>query len=46
MKRHIVPVLAAVALLAGCKATSPQDALLRHDKEIDKIIAQMTLEER
>ena len=46
MKRHIVPVLAAVALLAGCKATSPQDALLRHDKEIDKIIAQMTLEEK
>ena len=41
----IVPVF-AVLLLAGCASKSPQDLLTKHDKEIDKIIAQMTLEEK
>ena len=45
MKRLIVPVF-AVLLLAGCASKSPQDLLTKHDKEIDKIIAQMTLEEK
>ena len=41
-------VLAAGALLAvACNSTqSPQDRLTAHDKEIDAMIAQMTLEEK
>ena len=41
-------VLAAGALLAvACNSTqSPQDRLTAHDKEIDALIAQMTLEEK
>ena len=46
MKKTIVPVLAAITLLAGCASHSPQDLLSRHDKEIDAIIAQMSLEEK
>ena len=46
MKRLIVPALAVAALLAGCARPSPQEALARHDKEIDAIIAQMSLEEK
>ena len=46
MKKTIVPVLAAITLLAGCASNSPQDVLSRHDKEIDAIIAQMSLEEK
>ena len=46
MKKTIVPVLAAMTLLAGCASHSPQDVLSRHDKEIDAIIAQMSLEEK
>ena len=46
MKKTIVPALAVIVLLAGCVSRSPQDALTRHDKEIDAIIAQMSLEEK
>ena len=46
MKKTIVPALAVIVLLAGCVSRSPQDALTRHDREIDAIIAQMSLEEK
>ena len=46
MKRLIIAVVAATALISGCARTSPQDALTKHDKEIDAIIAQMSLEEK
>ena len=45
MKRLFVLLFAAL-LFAGCASKSPQDVLTKHDKEIDKIIAQMTLEEK
>ncbi len=39
--------LAAAALLAAaCAHPTPQDALTAHDKQIDAVIAQMTLEEK
>ena len=46
MRKTIVLTLAAVILLAGCADPSPQDVLLKHDREIDAIIAQMSLEEK
>ncbi|MBP5335857.1 MAG: glycoside hydrolase family 3 C-terminal domain-containing protein [Bacteroidales bacterium] len=45
MKKLFVLLFAAL-LFAGCASKSPQDVLTKHDKEIDKIIAQMTLEEK
>lgn len=43
--RTIIPILALLA--ASCSSqTSPQDRLKLHDKEIDKILAEMTLEEK
>lgn len=44
MKRILA--LASAAALAACSVVSPQDRLTVHDKEIDGIIAQMTLEEK
>jgi len=45
MKRF--PLLLATVALAACSAAqSPQDKLTVNDKKIDKIIAQMTLEEK
>ena len=43
-----LPLLAGLALLlAACAAPkTPQDRLTVHDKEIDEVIAQMTLEEK
>ena len=43
-----LPFLAGLALLlAACAAPkTPQDRLTVHDKEIDAVIAQMTLEEK
>ncbi len=48
MKLKIVKLLAAaqVALVACSVAQKPQDRLLAHDKEINKIIAGMSLEEK
>ena len=45
MKR-ILLLLATVALAACSAAQSPQDKLTVNDKKIDKLIAQMTLEEK
>ena len=45
--KKFFPVLLAALLAASCGTTkTPQDKLTAHDKEIDKIIAQMTLEEK
>ena len=42
-----VILLLATALLAACSAAqAPQDKLTVNDKKIDKIIKQMTLEEK
>ena len=47
MKRILFPLLLAGLLAIGCtKTVSPQDQLTAHDAEINKIIAQMTLEEK
>ncbi|MBP5537945.1 MAG: glycoside hydrolase family 3 C-terminal domain-containing protein [Bacteroidales bacterium] len=46
MRKTIFLVTAALTLLAGCAEQAPQDVLTRHDKEIDEIIAQMSLEEK
>ena len=45
--KKIIYFLAAAAVLAGCaNGMSPQDRLTVNDKKINKIIAQMTLEEK
>ena len=41
----IIPALALVCVSCG-NASTPQDVLTLHDKEIDKILAEMTLEEK
>ena len=47
MIKRFFPLLMAALLAASCGTTqSPQDKLTVNDKEIDKIIAQMTLEEK
>ena len=46
MKRILI-LFAPVLMAASClQAQTPQDKLTVHDKEIDKVIAQMTLEEK
>ena len=37
---------APIAAVVSCTASTPQDMLTKHDKEIDAIIAKMTLEEK
>ena len=45
--RKVLLLLVPVLLAVSCgSAQTPQDKLTAHDKEIDKIIAQMTLEEK
>ena len=44
--RKLILLLASVALAACSTAQTPQDKLTVNDKKIDKIIAQMTLEEK
>ena len=45
MKRYILS--ASILIMAiGCNSLSPQDRLTVNDRKIDKIIAQMTLEEK
>ena len=47
MIKRFFPLLMAALLAASCGTTqSPQDKLTVNDKKIDKIIAQMTLEEK
>lgn len=45
MKKYLYSV-ALLILAAGCASLSPQDRLTVNDKKINKIIAQMTLEEK
>ena len=42
----ILACLAGIIAFAGCRSMSPQDRLTVNDKKINKIIAQMTLEEK
>ena len=45
--KKLLPFLLIALLAASCgSAQAPQDKLTVNDKEIDKIIAQMTLEEK
>ena len=45
--KKVILLLVPVLLAVGCStARSPQDRLTIHDKAIDKVIAQMTLEEK
>ena len=46
MKKLVTVIAAAVLLLAACSQPTGQKLLASHDKEINKIIAQMTLEEK
>ena len=47
MAKHSCRLAVLALLLAACAGPkSPQDRLTVHDKEIDKVIAQMTLEEK
>ena len=46
MKKYLLLVPAALLVAACATAPSPQDRLTIHDKEIDAVIAQMTLEEK
>ena len=45
MKKYLYSA-ALIILAAGCASLSPQDRLTVNDKKINKIIAQMTLEEK
>ena len=45
MKQYLYSA-ALLILAAGCASLSPQDRLTVNDKKINKIIAQMTLEEK
>ena len=45
MKKYLYSA-ALLILVAGCASLSPQDRLTVNDKKINKIIAQMTLEEK
>ena len=45
MKKYLYSA-ALLILAAGCASLSPQDRLTVNDKKINKIIAQMTLEEK
>ena len=45
MKKTLIALCAALSMLA-CAPRDPQSALLKHEKEIDRIIAGMTLEEK
>ena len=42
----ILACIAGMIAFAGCKSMSPQDRLTVNDRKINKIIAQMTLEEK
>ena len=44
--KKVILLLVPVLLVACSTARSPQDKLTVHDKAIDKVIAQMTLEEK
>ena len=46
MKKYLLLVPAALLVAACATAPSPQDRLTAHDKEIDAMIAKMTLEEK
>lgn len=46
MKKLLFPILAAGLLLASCAPKGPQSLLTKNDKEINKILAEMTLEEK
>ena len=46
MKRIILLLVPALLAVACSVAQSPQDKLIANDKKIDKVIAQMTLEEK
>ena len=46
MKKLLFPILATGLLLASCVPKAPQSLLTKHDKEINKILAEMTLDEK